>query len=96
MSIAHSVCLSRSACIGVFVSVCPSRSVSLCLGRAGHTDEHTHDANNCAPAMSIKLSTAAGIAGIANVWSEAAPSLINLQKALQSAALKELEMDPPS
>ena len=28
------------------VSVCLSRSVSPCLGRAGHTDEHTHDVNS--------------------------------------------------
>ena len=39
-----SVCLSRSVCLclGLSVSVCKS----VCLGRAGHTDEHSYDVNN--------------------------------------------------
>ena len=50
-----------SVCLPVSVRL--SRSVSLCLGRAGHTDEHTHDVNNAT------VSLPAGITSTANVWS---------------------------
>ena len=43
------------------VSVCLSQSV--CLGRPGHADEHTHDVNNA-----IMQSLPGCVTGIANVY----------------------------
>ena len=47
-----SVCLSRSVCLSQ--SVCLGMSVSVCLFRAGHTDEHTHDVNSAVSPRAAK------------------------------------------
>ena len=71
-----SVCLFRSVCLSQSVYLGLSRSVSLCLGRAGHTDKHTHDVNSAvsrvahASAMSKTSFSMAGITSIANIWSK--------------------------
>ena len=97
-----SVCRSRSVCLGLSVSVCLSvlvrlsRSVSLCLGRAGRTDEHINDVNNAvsraahASAMSIMRCQPANITGIANVWS----SLYPCSKTLQNKAFPGQKAPP--
>ena len=50
------LCLSRSVCLSLSLSLSVSVSVfvSVCLGRVGHTDAHTHDDVNNAVSLGLR------------------------------------------